>query len=149
MYAMSGGTLLALSGTGHEIYMAPTACLGPVDPQLGNLFKYGSAESWNKIVKMKGKKAEDSTISFAFIGKQYTKTIYNTITNLLKNDKLSLQQSQKFAKYLTDGKIEHALPLTPSLLKGWGLDVKYLEPRLTGKLIKMLDSDIYEGVHHK
>ena len=149
MYAMSGGTLLALSGTEHEIYMSPTACLGPVDPQLGNLFKSGSAESWNKIVKMKGKKADDQTISFAYTGQQYTKTIYNCICDLLSNKFNNQKERTTFAKFLTDGKVEHALPLTPIELRKWGLNIKYLDPKLTAKLIKLLSSSIYEGVHHK
>ena len=54
LYAMSGGTLLALSC--DEINMSDTACLGPVDPQLGSFFKFGSAKSWDKILKIKEKK---------------------------------------------------------------------------------------------
>ena len=47
IYAMSGGTFLALSC--DEVCMGKTACLGPVDPQLGSLFsmgRHGRGRKW-------------------------------------------------------------------------------------------------------
>src|SRR3989344_1726703 len=52
LYSMSGGSLLALSC--EEIIMTPNASMGPIDPQLGSFFKFGSAKTWNDIVKIKG-----------------------------------------------------------------------------------------------
>lgn len=144
-FAMSGGTLLALSG--HEIYMSPTACLGPVDPQLGNLFKYGSARSWDKIMKLKGKRADDSSISFAFTGQQYTKSISNYINELLVG-KMNPKDRVNFVKFLTTGDIEHAYPLTITQLNNFGLKAMPLDEEITKKLNKLISSSFYEGVYH-
>lgn len=145
IYSMSGGTFLALSC--DEIYMAPTACLGPVDPQLGNLFKYGSSKAWSKIVKYKGRKAEDSSISFAMMGEQYTRTIRNNIIELL-SDKIPGSEAKKLATFLTNGEVEHAFSLTPQLLRANGLNIKDLDNKTTLLLTKVLSSSLFEGVYH-
>lgn len=144
-YAMSGGTLLALSG--HEIYMSPTACLGPVDPQLGNLFKYGSARGWKEIVKLKGKKADDQTISFSFMGEQYTKSIKEHIDSLLVDRMPDAQKREEFVQFLTSGNVEHAFPLTPQLLTKFGLTIGTIDHNLVTTLNKILSSKLYEGVY--
>jgi len=145
LYAMSGGTLLALSG--NEIVMLPTSSLGPVDPQLGNLFKFGSAKSWDYIKRYKGKKSEDSTISFALMGQQYTKSISNHINYLLENKIHNEKKRSNFVKLLTSGEIEHSKILTPNILNSYGLDVKIAEPKDLREIIKVLISKGFEGVH--
>lgn len=144
-YAMSGGTLLALSGS--EIHMSPNACLGPVDPQLGNLFKYGSSKSWNHILKLKGAKAEDQSISFAMMGQQYTKTIAKYIDSLVL-DKMEPKLRKEFVNILTSGDIEHAYPLLLSDLRLLGMPVKQLLPGMSNILNKVITSDLYEGVYY-
>ena len=120
---MSGGTVLALST--DEIIMNNIACVGPTDPQLGNLFKSGSARSWNKIVKFKGRKAEDSSISLAMTGSQYTRSIRD---HLEKTMDFGMSENQKkiLAEYLTSGNIEHAYALTPDKLMAFGIPVKII-----------------------
>jgi len=122
LYAMSGGSYLVLSC--DEIYMANTSCLGPIDPQLGNFFKFGSSKAWNEIVKFKGKKAEDSTISFAHMGKQYTKTIAAQLDKLLKDKVKDPKTRKKLIKLLTEGDIEHGYPITREDLRETGLDIR-------------------------
>lgn len=146
LYSMSGGSLLALSTS--ELLMTPNASLGPIDPQLGNLFKYGSARTWDEIVRMKGKKAEDQSISFAMMGRQYTKSIQN---HLRKTIDFSLNRTQKerLIKFLTDGKIEHAYPLTTMDLKSFGIDSKQIVNKEYLKvLFKLISSKGKEGVHY-
>jgi ClpP class serine protease len=145
LYAMSGGTLLALSGS--KIFMNKISCLGPVDPQLGNLFKFGSARGWKQIMDKKGNKAEDSTISFALMGQQYTKSIHDHILKLLEN-KMKDADRRRFAKFLTDGNVEHAYPLTPEELKRFNFDVQSIEPSISKRLEKVVGSAWYEGVYH-
>ena len=144
-YAMSGGTLLALSGS--ELYMSPISCIGPVDPQLGNLFKFGSAKAWDKIVKFKGKKAEDSSISFAMMGNQYTKSIATHINNLLLDRIPNAKQRLEFVRFLTSGEVEHAYALRPTDVKKFGLPVKILPSFIQKALAKIISSDMYEGVY--
>lgn len=135
LFAMSGGTFLTLSC--DKIFMSNTSCLGPIDPQLGNLFKYGSAKAWKEIVKMKGKKAEDSSISFSMMGAQYTKTMAKNIDKLLLNKIPDNKKRKSVVKLLTDGSIEHAYPLTKQDLREVGLDVKDFYPgmKVAGELL--------------
>ena len=143
-YSMSGGSLLALSC--KEIMMGPNACLGPVDVQLGGLFRYGSAAGWEKIVKFKGKKAEDQSISFAMMGRQYTKSIAAHLDKIIDFN-LNGSQKDKLIKFLTDGSIEHAYPLTITDLQGFGINVYTLSNlEFLKRLGKIIASSGKEGV---
>lgn len=146
LYAMSGGTYLTLSC--DEIYMGDTSCLGPIDPQLGNLFKYGSAKAWDKVVKVKGKKAEDSSISFDMMGKQYTKTMSKQLDNLLKDKIPNEKTRKKMVKLLTEGSVEHGLPLTKEDLRKNGLNIKEFLPGMSIAAIKMIKTKTV-GVYGK
>jgi ClpP class serine protease len=144
MYSMSGGTLLALST--DELVMSPTSCLGPVDPQLGTLFKFGSAKSWDKILKFKGKKADDSSISLAYTGKQYTKSIRD---HMLKTVDFGLSPAQKksFVNFITSGEVEHACALTPMELKGFGFKIRKINNnKFMEKMINFISKVGSEGV---
>ena len=144
MFAMSGGTLLALST--DEIIMNKTACLGPVDPQLGSLFKSGSAKSWERIVKFKGKKAEDSSISMALEGSKYTKTIRNHMMDIIDLG-MSDKDKKKFVEFITTGNVEHAYALTPDRLKEFGVPVKIMTNyKVINALIKIASKIPGEGV---
>lgn len=145
MYAMSGGTLLTLST--DEVYMSPTACLGPVDPQLGSLFKYGSAKSWDKILKFKGKKADDSSISMAFTGAQYTKTINNYLKEITDFG-MSKKDKKNFINFLTQGDVEHAFALTPTELKKLNFPVRKIPGKILDRLFKLVGSSSAEGVSY-
>jgi ClpP class serine protease len=144
LYAMSGGTLLALST--DELIMSKTACLGPVDPQLGSLFKYGSAKSWERIVKFKGKRAEDSSISMALEGSKYTKTIRNHLLDIVDLG-MSEKDKKKFIEFITTGNVEHAYSLTPDRLKEFGVPVKIMHNyKIIDALIKIVSKVSGEGV---
>jgi len=146
VYAMSGATLLALSC--NQIMMNPTSCLGPTDPQLSSfLGGYGSSKAWNDIVKFKGKRAEDTSISFALMGRQYTHTISETINELIMDKIPNAAKRKKFVQLLTSGNIEHAKPLTPALLMDYGLPITMIEDKTNVILTKLLNSNLYEGVY--
>jgi ClpP class serine protease len=142
IYSMSGGTLLALST--DEIYMNDVSCLGAVDPQLGNLFRFGSARSWKEIIKLKGKKAEDQSISFKYMGEQYTKSMRENIKELL-SDKVDKKNLNKITNLLTSGEIEHGFNLTKDILKNQGLTINDIPDETNIKLIKLI-RHISEGV---
>lgn len=144
-YAMSGGTLLALST--DELYMNESSCLGPIDPQLGNLFKFGSAKAWNQIVKKKGIKAEDSTISFDLMGQQVTKSMVNNL-NYLLDDKLTAPQKKTFIKFVTSGGVDHGHNLIPSDLRSFGFEVKPIPKELNELLMKIVNSKYIEGIYY-
>jgi len=144
-YSMSGGSLLALSG--DELYIAKNGCIGCIDPQLGMLWNYGSASSWNKILKMKGKKANDSSISMAFVGSQYTKTIKNYLNELLVG-RMNNKDKKVFVDFLTSGKVEHAYPIGINELHSFGLDAKPLPDVIAKKLELIVSSNMFEGVYY-
>lgn len=146
LYSMSGGSLLALST--KELLMTSNASLGPIDPQISSLFKFGSARAWEEIVRFKGKKAEDQSISFAMMGKQYTKSIQNHLRHTIDFD-LSNRQKEKLIQFLTDGHIEHSYPLTPADLNGFGITPKIItDKKYLKKLSKILASHGKEGVRY-
>ena len=142
-YAMSGGTILALSC--DEINMNDISCLGPVDPQLGTIFKAGSAKTWKEIFKIKGKKAEDSSIAMNLTGEQYTKTIKKILEKLINGN---IKNKKEFIKLLTSGDIEHGYQLFREDLKKFGFNVKKIENDLNLMLLKVVSSESYEGVKY-
>ena len=131
-YAMSAGTLLSLST--NEIILGPNASLGPIDPQVGTFFKYGSAKSWDKIVRFKGKKADDSSIAFQLLGKQATKTMKDYMYKLLEN-KLPDDLRRKFINRIVSGEVEHSYPLTYEELMSYGLPVNQIKNKKILNLI--------------
>jgi len=141
-FAMSGGTLLALST--DEIYLNDYACLGAVDPQLGNLFKFGSARSWKEVLKIKGKKAEDSSISFKFMGEQYTKSIKNLVGELL-DSKVEKKNIKQLKNLFVSGDIEHGYNLTRDLLNNMGMNIGNIDDEMNIKLTKLVER-MPEGV---
>lgn len=144
-YAMSGGTMLALSC--DEMIMSRVGCLGPVDPQIGSLFRYGSAKAWDKIVKFKGKKADDQTISFAFMGKQYTESIKGYLNAMMKLD-MTLENKKKFVDFLVAGDVEHGRPLTMADLQAFGVPVSHIKnKKFLEILAKLLLTKKGDGVH--
>lgn len=146
LYSMSGGSLLALSC--KELLMTSNASLGCIDPQLGNFLRYGSAKGWNEIVKFKGKKAEDQSISFAMMGKQYTKSIRNHLRNIIDFN-LNHPQKDRLINFLTSGDVEHAYPLTVIDLNKFGIQPHVLHnQRYIKLLIKVIGSDGKEGVSY-
>lgn len=146
IYAMSGGSLLALSC--DEILMGRNACIGCIDPQLGNLFKFGSAKAWEEIVKRKGNKAEDSSISFAMIGKQYTKSIKDHLVKIIGN-KMKKKEKIDLVNFLTAGDVEHAYAIMREELHRKGLKVETMNLKMEEQLNKILSSELYEGVYYK
>jgi len=143
-YAMSGGTMLALSC--NEIVMGNFACIGPVDPQLGGLFSAGSAKSWKEVIRRKGRKANDSTIQYAYAGEQYTKTIRSDIKKLLESRIEDSEQLEKTVDILTDGTLEHAYQLDISRLADIGISVTPMDYELQELLSKVVCNDWIEGV---
>jgi hypothetical protein len=134
-YAMSGGTILAL--TCNELWMGSTAVVGPTDPQLGSFFKSASAKGWNKVVKFKKTKANDDSIVFDMEGQQYTKLIRQHLGEHLRVGCVNDKARSNLINYLTNGDIGHAQPLTREDLTRMGLKVGLLsekESRLLGEI---------------
>lgn len=145
-YSMSGGTMIALSC--NEILMGNSACLGPIDPQLGGIFSYGSARSWREVVKKKGRKANDASIQFAYIGEQYTKTIRANLKEVLSNKIIDQNQMEQTLDFFTAGTIEHAYQISPEQLTAMGIPAKQLPLDIQKPLGKIIMRDWIEGTYY-
>lgn len=112
-YAMSGGSLLALSG--NHLYLSEFGCLGPIDPQVGSFFSYGPAAGWKEIVHKKKGKAEDKSHMYNRSGRQ---------AELMIRDHLSLLLPEKeLVRIFSDGRYHHGHPFTKSFLVEHGIEV--------------------------
>lgn len=114
--AMSGGTLLSMSA--YTLHMGRAAALGPVDPQIGTWWTFGSAWTWKEVLRRKGKNARDESITFEYMGRQYTKEVQDQMK------KLGVPKST--IKVLTDGKLAHGHRFTLSEVRSMRKSVYYL-----------------------
>ncbi len=120
-YAMSGGTLIALSA--DEIIMDPNAVLGPVDPQLGSP-QGGSypAASILKALEEPNPNRDDQTLILGDIARKAINQVYNTVYSLIK-DKMPEEKAKELAKILSEGRWTHDYPITYEEAKELGLPV--------------------------
>ncbi len=117
-YAMSGGTLLALSA--DEIIMDPNAVLGPVDPQIGQM----PAASILKVLEQKDiKDIEDQTLIMADIARKAIDQMKSYLLWLLTQNGMEEEKAERIAQELATGKYTHDYPLTVEYLKELGLNV--------------------------
>ena len=116
-YAMSGGTLIALSA--DEIVMGEHAVLGPVDPQLGEY----PAASLVKLVKTKPlSEVDDRTWLLADIGKKAMEQLRKQVGFLLEG-RYPPDKAEELATILSEGRWTHDYPITYEEAKVLGLNV--------------------------
>jgi ClpP class serine protease len=117
-YAMSGGTLIALSA--DEIVMEEHAVLGPVDPQLGEY----PASSLVKLAESKPiADIDDKTWLLADVGRKAIEQIRSQVKSLLEG-KYSTEKAGELAQILTEGRWTHDYPITYEEAKNLGLHVE-------------------------
>ena len=105
-YAMSGGTMIALSA--DEIVMDCNAVLGPVDPQIGQY----PAVSILKVVEQKSiDEVDDNTLILADMSRKALRQVEETIFNISKHH-FDEEQSRKLAVELSSGKWTHDYPIS-------------------------------------
>ncbi len=144
-YSMSGGSLLTL--TGDTLHFNNYSCVGPIDPQIGGLFSSGSASGWREVLKVKKNKADDKSIIFHRLGNQVEKSMYNYIFDLIKK---KCKKPKEFAKFITNGNIEHIFQIDAKMLKSYGFDVveiNMIEKDMLDNIVKAkLVGDIFSSV---
>ncbi len=116
-YAMSGGTLIALAA--HKIYMAPSATLGPLDPQLGtyaapSLLRLKQEKDINKI--------DDETLVLIDQAEKALRQIQHHIREIAGR-RYPAETAERLAKVLTEGRWTHDYPLMHDEAKSLGLHV--------------------------
>jgi ClpP class serine protease len=125
VYAMSGGTLIALAA--DEIVVDHFSVLGPIDPQLMGI----PAAS---LVEVKREKpiadVSDLTLIFASMGEKAIKQVKAGALELL-GDRLPEEQAKALVETLAGGQWTHDYGLTAKEAKSLGLNVKIgLEPAI-------------------
>jgi ClpP class serine protease len=128
-YAMSGGTLIALSA--DEILLDAHAALGPVDPQLGQY----PAASLVEVSKRPGDH-EDQTLIMADIGAKAIIQV-ETFTRELLERHSSPARARETARILATGMWTHDHPLQVRELQLLGLPVTVGIPQLVRDLMTL------------
>lgn len=121
-YAMSGGTMLALSA--DEIVMDANAVLGPVDPQLGNM----AAASILKVIEQKPiSEIDDQTIIMADLSRKAIDQVQRFVRTLLKDavpqQKVKPELIEPIIEALTTGRVTHDYPITVEEATELGLPI--------------------------
>ena len=117
-YAMSGGTLIALGA--DQIVMAPSAVLGPVDPQIG---QYAAPSILDAVQRKDVNKVDDETLILADIARKSIGQVRDAVAELLVGNRMSEDRAEKLATTLTEGRWTHDFPVTATIAKDLGLNV--------------------------
>lgn len=116
-YAMSGGTLLAL--TADQIVMDPHAVLGPVDPQIGDM----PAASLVKLLAMKPpSQISDETLVLIDVAQKARIQATTFVADVLLKH-FPRDRAARLATALTEGQWTHDFPITVDMAKELGLPV--------------------------
>jgi len=130
-YAMSGGTLIALSA--DEIVMSKHAVLGPIDPQLGE----SPAASLLKVVEQKPiSEIDDETLIKADVGRKAIAQVKQAAGDILKR-RLPADKAEALADKLSRGTWTHDYPLFAAVAKDLGLPVNTDMPDDVLELMKL------------
>jgi len=130
-YAMSGGTLLALSA--DEIVMDENAVLGPVDPQLGQY----PAASILKVVEQKSiDEVDDETLILADVARKAVVQVKARAQAILA-EHLPQERAQELAQVLSEGRWTHDYPITVEEAQELGLPVTTGMPEVVYKLMTL------------
>jgi ClpP class serine protease len=116
-YAMSGGTLIALAA--DQVVLAPSAVLGPVDPQLG---EYPAASILAAVERKDPNEIEDKTLILADMSRKAQTQVRGFVTGLLRRQ-LSGERAAELAGILSDGRWTHDFPIDVKLAQSLGLKV--------------------------
>jgi ClpP class serine protease len=130
-YAMSGGTLIAL--TADEIVMDPNAVLGPTDPQIGNR----PAASIVRAVEQKGvDKVDDDTLILADMSQKARLQVSSLVVEILSK-RQPLEKATAIAAQLTEGRWTHDYPITADAARELGLPVTTKMPPVIYQLMDL------------
>ena len=130
-YAMSGGTLIALAA--DQIMMAPSAVLGPVDPQLG---EYPAASILAAVGRKDPNKTEDKTLIFADISRKAQAQVRDFVTELLRRQ-MPDEQATELGRTLSEGRWTHDFPIDVRLAQSLGLKVSTELPDEVRELMRL------------
>jgi len=130
-YAMSGGTLIALST--DEIVMDKSAVLGSVDPQVGGY----PAASILKVLETKAMdEIDDETHILADISRKAMKQLKDCVKEII-SDKMDEEKAEQVSDLLTRGEWTHDYPITVTEAQSIGLPVTTDMPKEVYQLMNL------------
>ncbi len=130
-YAMSGGTMIALSA--DEIVMDENAVLGPVDPQIG---QYPAASILNVLDQKDLNKVDDQTLILADISRKAIQQVKATIRRIacpVYTPEVVAQLSEELAS----GKWTHDYPIAVEEARAMGLKISTEVPPEIYKIMNL------------
>jgi ClpP class serine protease len=131
-YAMSGGTLIALAA--DEIMLAPSAVLGPVDPQIG---QHPAVSVLAAVDRKDVNKTDDETLILADMSRKALGHIRDTVADLLVGNGMPAEPAQQLARILADDRWTHDYPITVDLARKLGLRVSPDVPDTVREIIRL------------
>jgi ClpP class serine protease len=130
-YAMSGGTLLAL--TADQIVMDPNAVLGPIDPQIGDL----PAASIVKLLEVKRPaQVSDEMLVLADVAQKARVQVATFVAEVLLKH-LPKDHAAALATTLSEGRWTHDFPITVEAARQLGLPVSTDMPTVIYELMDL------------
>ena len=130
-YAMSGGTLIAL--TADEVVMDPNAVLGPVDPQIGDM----PAASLVKLLDLKPKaQISDEMLVLADVAAKSRVQVATFVAEVLLKH-LPAEKARALAVTLSEGRWTHDFPITVEGARALGLPVSTDMPPVLYELMAL------------
>lgn len=130
-YAMSGGTLLAL--TADEIVMDRHAVLGPVDPQIGDM----PAASIVKLLQWKPpQQVSDEMLVLADVAQKAREQVAVFVNHVLLKH-MTRERAAPLALALSEGRWTHDFPITVDMVRKLGLPVSTDMPALIYSLMDL------------
>ena len=130
-YAMSGGTLIAL--TADEIVMDPNAVLGPLDPQIDGM----PAGSIVKLLEMKPRsQISDEMLVLTDVAAKARLQLGVFVADVLLKH-LPKERAADLARALTEGRWTHDFPITVEAAKQLGLPISVNMPRAIYQLMDL------------
>jgi ClpP class serine protease len=116
-YAMSGGTLIVLAA--DHIVLAPSAVLGPVDPQLGDT---PAASVLAAVARKDPNEVDDRTLILADMSRKAQAQVHEFVARLLAK-RLPDDRAEKIADVLSEGRWTHDFPIDVDTAHALGLTV--------------------------
>lgn len=130
-YAMSGGTLIALSA--DEIVMDDNAVLGPVDPQIGEQ----PAASILSVLEQKDiNSISDDTLIKADIARKAIRQVKETVAHIL-SERFTPEIAERLAEVLSSGRWTHDYPISADEAVQLGLPVNCVVPTEVYQLMNL------------
>lgn len=130
-YAMSGGTLIALAA--DDIVMSPSAVLGPVDPQIGEL---PVASILAAVDRKDVNEIDDRTLILADVGRKAQVQVRDFVTRLLRRH-MDDDRAATIAGLLSEGRWTHDFPIDVDHARTLGLPVSTELPNEVRHLMRL------------